>query len=89
LRGAIEPAPSVIALNGVVASLAVLEALDLLLGIFDPAPNRVLYRAERRAVTTAAVDREAACFVCGTPGLTGLGDGRTLPRRREPRAGSA
>lgn len=89
LRGLDEPAPSVIALNGVVASLAVLEALNELLGVFDTAPTRLLYRAEARALTTAAGVGDDRCFVCGSTGLTGLGDDRPLPRRvTEPRLGS-
>lgn len=90
LRGRHEPAPSVIALNGVVASLAVVELIDLLVGVFGPKPARLLYRAEARALTSAAVQRDPACWVCGDPGLLGLGDARPLPRRvTQPRAGSA
>lgn len=90
LRGLHEPAPSVIALNGVVASLAVVELIDLLVGVFDPKPARLLYRAETRALTVAAVQRDPSCWVCGNTGLLGLGDARPLPRRlTQPRAGSA
>lgn len=90
LRGMYEPAPSVIALNGVVASLAVVELIDLLVGVFDSKPARLLYRAETRALTAAAVQRDPACWVCGDTGLLGLGDARLLPRRiTEPRVGSA
>lgn len=90
LHGVAEPAPSVVALNGVVSSLAVVEVLDLLLGLFERRPPRLLYRAETRSVTTAGVTRDAGCFVCGHGGLTGLGDARALPRRsHQPRAGSA
>lgn len=90
LRGVDEAAPSVIALNGVVASLAVVELIDLLVGVFCPKPARLLYRAEARALTAAGVQQDAACWVCGTTGLLGLGDARQLPRRfPQPRAGSA
>lgn len=89
LRGSAEPAPSVVALNGVVASLAVLEVLDLLLELFVGQPNRILYRAERRVITTATASRETGCFVCGITGLAGRGDARPLARRpQEPRARS-
>lgn len=89
LRGGAEPAPSVIALNGVVASLAVVEVLDQLIGLFAATPRRVLYRAEARAVTVAQAISETGCFVCGSEGITGLGMARQLPRRRtEPRTGS-
>ena len=90
LRGVEEPAPSVISLNGVVASLAVTEAIDVILGLFDRQSRRLLYRAESRSVSTASAIAEDSCFVCGESGLMGLGDARQLPRRqREPRAGSA
>ena len=90
LRGSDEPAPSVVALNGVVASLAVLEALDQLLGLFARTPSRVLYRAEARSVTTVEVTRDSSCYVCGAHGLIGIGAARKLPRRpKEPRTESA
>ena len=41
LRGLQEPAPAVIALNGVVASLAVVELLDLIVGVFQTRPVRL------------------------------------------------
>ena len=89
LRGNAEPAPSVIALNGVVASLAVLEVLHELLGLFASSPHRVLYRAEARSVTTADATSRDTCYVCGPAGISGLGDARRLPRRpSEPRTGS-
>ena len=89
LRGLQEPAPAVIALNGVVASLAVVELLDLIVGVFRPSPARLLYRAEARALTVTGAKRDAACWVCGEAGLLGLGDARQLPRRRQPRIDSA
>lgn len=90
LRGLDEPAPSVVSLNGVVASLAVVEVINLLVNVFDAAPRRLLYRAERRSVTTAAITHDPACFVCGDRGLIGLGDARVLPRRTmQPRVGFA
>lgn len=88
LRGVDEPEPSVVALNGVVSSLAVVELLDLVVGLFRQTPARVLYRAEARSVTVAAVERDPACWVCGETGLVGLGDSRPLPRRlTQPRTG--
>lgn len=89
LRGLREPAPAVIALNGVVASLAVVELIDLIVGVFRLSPVRLLYRAEARVVTLAAAQRDPACWVCGDTGILGLGDARRLPRRRQPRIGSA
>ncbi|MBA3652583.1 MAG: ThiF family adenylyltransferase [Actinobacteria bacterium] len=89
LRGSSEPAPSVIALNGVIASLAVVEVLNELLGLFAESPRRLLYRAEARSVTTADATGQHGCYVCRPGGITGLGDARRLPRRQaEPRRGS-
>jgi molybdopterin/thiamine biosynthesis adenylyltransferase len=78
LRSLDTPAPSVVSLNGVVASLAVLEAVNELVGLFSQAPNRLLYRAEARSVTTAATASDERCYVCGTDGIVGLGGDRPL-----------
>ena len=82
LRGLNAPAPAVIALNGVVASIAVLEICQLLAGFLGSSAGRVLFRANRRAVTTASLEAEPWCYVCGEEGLLGLGDARNLPVRR-------
>jgi molybdopterin/thiamine biosynthesis adenylyltransferase len=85
IRGNTEPAPSVVALNGVVASLAVLEVCQLLVGMLGEARTRLLYRAERRAVTTTSVPRNPACHVCGESGVLARGDAlavKTRPPRR-------
>lgn len=81
LRGLDEPAPSVVALNGVVASLAVLEVCDLLTGFLGSSRARLLYRAHARALTTADFPRRDDCFVCGSDGVLGVGDAHGLPRR--------
>jgi hypothetical protein len=87
LRGPQVSAPSVVALNGVVASLAVVEVCGLLVGMFEASPDRIVYRAETRATATVGVKRDPGCYVCGSTGLLGLGRRRPLPRRQEPRAG--
>lgn len=87
LRGEAVGEPSVVALNGVVASMAVIEVCNLLVEMFAATPDRVVYRAEARATAAVGVQAESGCYVCGRDGLLGLGDARPLPRRREPRAG--
>jgi molybdopterin-synthase adenylyltransferase len=82
LRGVRAPAPAVVALNGVMASLACLEVCQLLAGFLGSGSDRVLYRAHQRSVTTAAIPVDPACYVCGSDGLLGWGDGRELPIRR-------
>lgn len=86
LRGANAPAPAVISLNGVVASLAALEVCHLLVGFLGGGGGRLLYRAEARALTTALVTRHPGCYVCGEAGLLGLGDARRLPTRFRDRS---
>lgn len=81
IRDAAEPAPSVIALNGVVASLAVLELCQLLVGMLGSGRARLLYRAEQRALGTVALQRDPACHVCGERGVLALGDAQPLKTR--------
>jgi molybdopterin/thiamine biosynthesis adenylyltransferase len=76
--------PSVVALNGVVASLAVLEVCQLLVGMLGGARSRLLYRAERRSLTTAGIERRTTCHVCGDRGVVGWGDAMPLKTRWRP-----
>ena len=62
--GATEPAPAVVALNGLVASLAVIEALQLLLGVFESPISRIVYRADHRMVRTVAVEFFGRRLLC-------------------------
>jgi molybdopterin/thiamine biosynthesis adenylyltransferase len=89
LRGIAAPAPAVVALNGVVASLAVLEICQLFAGFLGPGSNRLLYRGHCRSLTTAAIEPAPSCYVCGDSGLLGLGDARQLPARHFSRAQAA
>lgn len=73
--------PSVVALNGVVASLAVLEICQLLVGMLGSGRTRLLYRAERRALTTARIERRDTCHVCGDDGALGRGDSVPIKTR--------
>jgi molybdopterin/thiamine biosynthesis adenylyltransferase len=81
IRDAAEPAPSVVALNGVVASLAVLEVCQLLIGMLGSGRSRLLYRAERRALGTVALDSDPACHVCGDRGVLARGDAQPVKTR--------
>ena len=76
VRGLETQAPSVVALNGVIASLAVIEIVNELVGLFTQHPARLLYRAEARALTTAATVSDDRCYVCGSEGVIGLGSDR-------------
>jgi molybdopterin/thiamine biosynthesis adenylyltransferase len=81
IRGVDVPEPSVIALNGVVSSLAVLEVCQLLVGMLGRGIQRLLYRAERRSVRTARIDRRVFCHVCGDDGVFARGDAVALKTR--------
>lgn len=81
LRGHAQPAPSVVALNGVVASLAVMELCQLLVGMLGSGKDRLLYRSERRALSTTALTSRADCHVCGSSGVLGLGDSARVKTR--------
>lgn len=86
LRGAAEPTPSVVALNGVAASLAVLEFCQMTAGMFASGRQRLLYRAEQRRLTTASMRRSPGCHVCGDQGLLGAADGSQVSTRWRPGA---
>lgn len=89
IRGSDVSDPSVVALNGVVASLAVLEVCQLLVGMLGSGRSRLLYRAESRALSTARLDRRPTCHVCGDRGVLGRGDGVAIKTRwRENQDGS-
>ncbi len=73
-----EDAPSVIFLNGVIASLLVAEVVFLLSGdgikgTASPAPMTV-YDALRREVLPANPQPTPYCITCGEEGVLGLGD---------------
>ena len=81
LRGHTEQAPSVVALNGVVASLAVLEVCQLLVGMLGSGRDRLLYRSERRALSTTGLHSRDECHVCGDAGVRGQGDAVQIKTR--------
>lgn len=81
LRDVTEPAPSVIALNGVVASLAVLEACQMLAGMYPTPGSRLLFRGQVRRLSTTMMPRDPACHVCGDQGLLGRGESEPTSTR--------
>lgn len=81
LRSQHEPTPSVVALNGVVASLAVMEVCQLLVGMLGSGRDRLLYRSEQRALSTAALLAQPSCHVCGDAGVVGRGDAERVKSR--------
>lgn len=61
------PTPSVFALNGIIANLAVMEFIAMTTGIREPA-RRLTYKGERGVVTTSDDTRQSDCFTCATCG---------------------
>ncbi len=72
-----ESGPSVVSLNGVVASLAVTEFMFAITGLRAPA-SLIKYYAERRMTTTSADKPAGECYFCS--GLRGKGDDAGLER---------
>ena len=61
------PAPSVFALNGIMANLAVMEFIALSTGIREPA-RRLTYKGDRGAVFSSSDRGKPDCFTCSTCG---------------------
>jgi molybdopterin-synthase adenylyltransferase len=81
--GTREPAPSVVFLNGVVASLQVAEAVNLLAGALGT-PTITLYDLLSQSLTRAAVTGSDSCPACGPDGVAGLADLSPLQAAGEP-----
>ena len=80
------PSPSVISLNGTIASLAVTEFLNLITGIrevntyitYDMQSNNVIAQ-------TLQAERDESCPVCGRNGIKAMGDLIPFPNLLEQR----
>lgn len=76
--GTREPAPAVVFLNGVVASLQVAEAVKLISGsgrgARHPAAPILRYDLLRQTLTTATFSETGTCPTCGPGGVSGLAD---------------
>jgi len=83
IQGDDEPSPSVVSLNGVVASLAVTEFLNLITGTRPPQPFAVYdvlgtgRGRDAQWVVRQKAERVECCFECS---LTGVGDAVNLER---------
>lgn len=86
--GTEETMPSVIYLNGVVASMQVAETVRIL--GFTPGqkhltPNLVVYDAQTQRTFPAAVSHSPECATCGADGVVGVAD--LAPLKAAPTAG--
>lgn len=82
ISGAHEPAPSVISLNGTVASLAVTMFLAVVAGV-PSAGRHLLYNGLASSVRSVRGAAEPNCFVCSQLGALGRGDSWPLNARRD------
>jgi molybdopterin/thiamine biosynthesis adenylyltransferase len=86
--GTLEPAPSVVYLNGIVASLQVTEAVKLLSGtILDALSSRqaiTRYDMLGQSLLRATVTESDTCPTCGPDGVAGLADLSPLQSAGEP-----
>jgi molybdopterin-synthase adenylyltransferase len=77
------PAPAVITLNAVIASLAAQEFVDMVARRDRVSPwNYFLYDATGPAVERLAFERSPECPMCGPDGILGMGDLRKPARPR-------
>jgi molybdopterin/thiamine biosynthesis adenylyltransferase len=87
--GTDETAPSVISLNGVVASLQVTELLSLVSGnsLQQGIPGIIMYNSLERTVTTGCFPKREDCPTCSKAGVLAIGD--TAPLERATRSHNA
>lgn len=83
IEGMDEPAPAVVSINGVIASLAVTELLARVTRFAgsEARPNLLLYRARDGVVRRTSPAVGAECATCGTSGQLGAGDLAAPPWR--------
>ncbi len=76
IEGLDEPAPAVVSINGVVASLAVTELLARATDFAgsDPRPNVLMYRISDGVVRRSSLMPNPTCPTCSPFGQLGLGD---------------
>jgi molybdopterin/thiamine biosynthesis adenylyltransferase len=87
IEGFDEPAPAVVSINGVVASLAVTELLARTTGFAgsNPRPNVLMYRISDGVVRRSSAMPNPTCPTCSPLGQLGLGDLGTAPWTLEHR----
>jgi len=74
IKGENIAAPSVISLNGTLASIAVTEFLKLVSGLAEPAPYLFIDALNGMAFPPRGVERNPECGVCGQDAALGVGD---------------
>jgi molybdopterin/thiamine biosynthesis adenylyltransferase len=82
VRGLDEPAPAVVSVNGVIASLAVTELIarvTAFAGEPQSRPGNLMYRIRDGVVRRIAATSRPECLVCGRHGVQGAGDLASRP----------
>jgi hypothetical protein len=82
VQGLDEPAPAVVSINGVIASLAVTELLARVTGFAGESqdrPDHLLYRMRDGVVRRTSSTPKPECLVCGKEGVQGAGDLASAP----------
>jgi molybdopterin/thiamine biosynthesis adenylyltransferase len=80
IQGLDEPAPAVVSINGVIASLAVTELLARKTGFAGPnRPNLLMYRLNDGVVRRSNTPSRDGCPTCTTTGTMGAGQLTTPP----------
>ena len=82
LRGAREPAPAVMSLNGTVASLAVTMLLSVVSGI-PVSARHILYNAITSVLRTVRAHPNSNCYICSRSGSFARGDSWPLLARQD------
>lgn len=77
IPGSVEPAPSVISLNGTVASLAITMFMASVAGV-PSAARHVLYNGKASTLRTVRVEPQVNCYVCSRSGTYARGDSQAL-----------
>jgi molybdopterin/thiamine biosynthesis adenylyltransferase len=82
IRGAREPAPAVMSLNGTVASLSVTMLLAVVCGV--PSGGRhLLYNGLTSVLRTVRAQADSRCYICSRAGSFARGDSWPLLGRRD------
>jgi molybdopterin/thiamine biosynthesis adenylyltransferase len=82
IQGEREPAPAVISLNGIVASLAVTMFLATVIGV-PLGARHILYNAMKSSMRTVRAEAKADCYICSRVGSFARGDSWPLFARTD------
>lgn len=82
IRGAREPAPAVISINGTVVSLAVTMLLSMVSGVPGPA-RQIIFDGLRSTLRSVQTPANPDCYICSRTGALAQGDTWPLMARQD------